>query len=325
MSEAAPTENVSLGPTTLRSSRWLADLALLAIAAIWGAGFFMVKDATSTFPVMSFLAIRFGFGTLALLPFVLRIGRWPTPHEWRWGLIAGFLFFSGYLFQTFSLRLEDSGRTGFITGLYVILVPILALILLRHRLSFRAISGALLAVIGMWLLSNAPGGNFLGDFLACLCALTFAGQILAVEKFPVHSNWLIMAIMQSACVALFSMLFVPIQAVIHTCTGPLCESLRPFGDAIPRSVPLAMVFVAAFLGVVATAGGLLIQVWAQRKIPPSDTAVILAMESPFAALFGWIFLGEIITSIGLLGCGLILIGMLITALVPQEKLRPDVD
>src|SRR5215203_1472609 len=107
-----PTMNETTTPrllATFRNSRWFADVSLLGIAAIWGATFFMVKDATSIFPVMSFLAIRFGLGSLALLPFVLRVHRWPTPHEWRWGLIAGVAFFVGYLFQTFSLRLEDSG------------------------------------------------------------------------------------------------------------------------------------------------------------------------------------------------------------------------
>src|SRR5260221_388279 len=89
-----------------RSPRLLADLALLGIAAIWGATFFMVKEATSIFPVMAFLAIRFLLASLALLPFVLRVHRWPTSHEWRWGLVAGVAFFVGYLTQTFSLRLE---------------------------------------------------------------------------------------------------------------------------------------------------------------------------------------------------------------------------
>src|SRR3954470_9781753 len=88
---------------SIRSTRWIADLALLGIAAIWGATFFMVKDATSTFPVMAFLAIRFSLASLALLPFVLRLRRWPTSHEWRWGLVAGVAFFLGYLSQTFSL------------------------------------------------------------------------------------------------------------------------------------------------------------------------------------------------------------------------------
>src|SRR5215813_13990195 len=142
-----------------RQGRLLADLSLLGIAAVWGATFFMVKDATSAFPVIAFLALRFSLASAALLPFVIRARRWPTRLELFWGLLGGLLFCAGYVFQTFSLRLIDSGRTGFITGLYVILVPVLALVLLRHSLKLRAMVGAVLAVVGLWLLSNAPGGN----------------------------------------------------------------------------------------------------------------------------------------------------------------------
>src|SRR5258708_34471388 len=181
-----------------------ADVALLRVAGIWGATFFMVKDATSPFPVLAFLAIRFVLACAALVPFVIRLGRWPRHAEWQWGLIAGVAFCSGYICQTFSLRLVDSGRTGFITGLYVILVPILALVMLRHRLSWRAIAGAVLAVIGLALLSNAPGGNLSGDALAFLGALSFAAQIIVVERFPPQVDWRIMSVVTEqtgACVS----------------------------------------------------------------------------------------------------------------------------
>src|SRR5262245_6734287 len=110
--------------------RWVADLALLGIAVVWGATFFMIKDVTSVFPVVAFLAIRFTLASAALAPFVLHKGQKPTRVEWRWGVLAGLALCGGYIFQTFSLRLIDSGRTGFITGLYVVMVPILARVLL---------------------------------------------------------------------------------------------------------------------------------------------------------------------------------------------------
>ncbi len=307
-----------------RRMRLLADLSLLGIAAVWGATFFMVKDVTSSFPVLAFLALRFTLASVALLPLALGARRRPTRTEWIWGLAGGGAFCGGYIFQTFSLRLIDSGRTGFITGLYVVMVPILAL-LLRHPLTPRVIVGAALALVGLTLLSYAPGGDLLGDVLAFLCALSFALQIIAVEKFPRGADWRGMSLIQSGFVAIVCGLLLPVQAVVRTCQT--CTALLPFADPLPGSLPLVVVVVAAFTGLVATAMGLAVQVWAQRILPPSDTALIFAMESPFSALFGFLFRGEILTSGGLLGCGLILAGMLTTALngetVPN-RLRPNV-
>jgi drug/metabolite transporter (DMT)-like permease len=299
--------------------RWVADLSLLGIAAVWGVTFPIIKDATSVFPVLAFLVLRFGIGSLALLPFVLRASRWPTRAEWKWGLLAGLMFCLGYIFQTFSLRLVDSGRTGFITGLYVVLVPVLALLLLRHAMTLRVIVGTVLAFVGLTLLSYSPGGNVLGDVLAFLCAVSFALQILAVEKFPKDADWRIVSLMQSGCVAVVCGALLPIQAAVHECQASLCAPLLPFADVLPSSIPINVLVVAAFTGLVATAAGLALQVWAQRLLPPSDAALIFAMESPFSAVFGFLFRGEILTQSGIVGCGLILAGMLTTALNGDEN------
>ncbi|HLY26043.1 MAG TPA: DMT family transporter, partial [Aggregatilineales bacterium] len=280
--------------------RLLADLSLLFIAAVWGATFFMVKDATAQFPVLYFLALRFGLASLALIPLALLLKRRPTGAELRWGILGGVLFCCGYIFQTFALGQIDSGRVGFITGLYVILVPIQALIFLRHRLKLRAIIGASLAVIGLALLSNAPGGNLAGDGLAFLCALSFAAQIIVVERFPRDADWRMMSLIQAACV------------------GGISGGIAIFAEPLPASIPISVLGVAAFTGLLATALGLAIQVWAQRRLPPSDAAIMFAMESPFSALFGFLFLGERLTLGGLLGCGLILVGMLTTALTGED-------
>src|SRR5258708_4226955 len=279
MDDSSPSRTI-----VAKRGRLGADVALFAVAGIWGATFFMVKDATSAFPVLAFLAIRFVLACAALGPFVIRLGRWPRRAEWKWGLIAGVAFCAGYIFQTFSLRLLDSGRTGFITGLYVILVPILALVFLKHPLRLRALIGAALAVIGLALLSNAPGGNWVGDVLALLCALSFAAQIIAVEKFPRDADWRLMALIQSACVAIIS------------------GAMSMFTEALPASIPLSVLGVAAFTGLAATAFGLGVQVWAQRRLPPSDAAIIFSMESQFPTLFSLLFTAELLPLKGLLCC-----------------------
>jgi drug/metabolite transporter (DMT)-like permease len=140
-----------------------AQLLLLVVAAVWGATFFMIKDATKDFSVLAFLALRFLLITVIMLPLIVPLRRLPTLQEWRWGLPAGLFLTFGYVFQTFAMRVIGSGRTGFITGLYVVIVPFLALILLRHRITRRIGIGTALALMrrgqrpsGMYWRSCAP-------------------------------------------------------------------------------------------------------------------------------------------------------------------------
>jgi drug/metabolite transporter (DMT)-like permease len=310
-----------LPATSNQRANWLAAFSLLALAAIWGATFFMVKDATYSFPVLAFLALRFAIASLALLPFVIRPLRTRRlrRRELAAGIGTGLLFCCGYIFQTFALRTVDSGRVGFITGLYVIFVPFLALVLLRYRLAPRVLFGAVLALIGMILLGYAPGGSLLGDMLAVLCALSFAAHILAIEKLPRSADWRVMALLQSVTVTVVSSLLLPILAMIRACDAPICVSLSPFADTLPTQIPEMVLAVAVFTGLLATAAGLGIQVWAQRLLPPSNAALIFAMESPFSALFGVAFRNEVLTPTGFLGCALIFSGTLSASLISGKR------
>jgi len=301
----------------------LAAVALLMLAAIWGATFFMVKDATSGYPVLAFLSVRFAIASGALLPITLRsirqTGHYPTRKEWRLGIGAGVLFCGGYIFQTFALRLIDSGRAGFITGLYVVLVPILALLLLRYRITRNVFFGMILAFLGMALLGYAPGGNLLGDGLAFACALSFAAHIIAVEKMPRTANWRFMALLQSATVMTLSFALLIGLAATRGCDAGLCKALSTVADPIPTSIPPIVWAVAAFTGLLATAAGLAIQVWAQRHLPPSNAALIFALESPFSLVFGVVFRSEVLTLMGVLGCAFIFAGTLVTNLGDSQK------
>jgi drug/metabolite transporter (DMT)-like permease len=115
---------------------------------------------------------------------------------------------------------------------------------------------------------------------------------------------------------------LPLLAAVRTCQSPACTPFAFFADPLPTTLPLMVLAVAAFTGVLATALGLAAQVWAQRILPPSDAALIYAMESPFSALFGWLFRGEVLTPGGLVGCGLIMAGMLSAALGGETKVKP---
>ncbi len=310
-----------------RRERWLADGALLSIAAIWGSTFFMIKDATQTFPVLAFLTLRFVIAALVLLPFVLREiqqrGILPTRREWAWGIGGGILFAAGYIFQTFALRTVDAGRAGFITGLYVIFVPFLGLLVLRQPIERRVLIGSALALIGMVLLGYAPGGTLLGDVLALLCALAYAAHILAIGEMPRSADWRFLALAQALTVAVLCGALLLIMAAVRECHTDICLAFAPFADPLPTGLPLNVLLVAAFTGVLATAFGLMVQVWAQRILPPSDAALIFALEAPFAVFFGVIFLNEVVTLLALAGCALIFSGTLVVTVSGQQALGTD--
>jgi drug/metabolite transporter (DMT)-like permease len=310
-----------------RRERWLADSALLTVAAIWGSTFFMIKDATQSFPVMAFLTLRFVIAALVLLPFVLlairRRGALPTRREWLWGIGAGVLFTGGYVFQTFALRTVDAGRAGFITGLYVIFVPFLGLIVLRQPIERRVLLGGTLAFFGMVFLGYAPGGTLLGDVLALLCALAYAAHILVIGRMPHTADWRFLALAQALTVAVLCGALLPILAAVRTCASEICLAVAPFADPLPSDLPLKVFIVAAFTGIFATAFGLMVQVWAQRILPPSDAALIFALEAPFAVLFGVLFLDEVLTALGLAGCALIFSSTLVVTVGGQQALAAD--
>lgn len=300
--------------TTLLPPRRVAEIALIGVAVIWGSTFFLVKDATATFPVLAFLVLRFTIATLAMLPLTIRAGRWPTGREWQLGSAAGLLLGLSYIMQTFALRVLGAGRTGFLTGLYVVIVPFLALLLMRHPITRRIALGAGLAVIGLALLSGAPGGDLLGDVLALLCGFLYALQILIVEHFPRGSNWRLMTPIQLGVVALLCVGLLPIMALAHDCSAGWCTLLHPFADPLPVALPFVVWGTALFTGLFASSLALSVQVWSQRILPPSEAALIYALESPFSALFGIAFLSETLTLGALFGSGLMLAGMVVSSL-----------
>jgi len=292
-----------------------ADLGLLMVTAIWGATFVMVKDAVASFPVFAFLSLRFWLALLALLPFAavrwLRarstsdgaLGTGGTPAVSRRtlsaGLLIGLALFSGYAFQTFGLRFTTPAKAGFITGLSVVMVPMLSALLIRRPPSRSASLGVLLATAGLALLSLQ--GNLaiaLGDLLVLACAISFALHIVAVGAYSPHMDSLTLVVLQIATVALLS------TAAAVATEWPL--------PPLERNVLIA----AGFTGLAATALAFGVQTVAQRFTTPTHTALIFAMEPVFAGLFSFWFTGEILGPRALLGGGLILAGMLVAEMTP---------
>jgi drug/metabolite transporter (DMT)-like permease len=279
---------------------WPADLLLLFVAAIWGGTFVMVQDAVAVYPVFAFLALRFSLASLVFLPILARrrhaTSQKPSPGRVSRllpGLLIGSMLFAGYAFQTYGLRWTTPAKAGFITGLSVVMVPLGSAFFLRQRPSRAAWGGVGLATVGLALLTlNQDLRVARGDLLVLGCAIAFAVHVLLVGHFAPRLSPLNLAAGQIITVA-----------VLAGGLGLLV------GEGIPR--PTGPVwFAAIFTGLLATALAFGAQTLAQRFTSPTHTALIFATEPAFAALFSFLLIGEQLTPRALLGCGLILAGMI---------------
>ena len=279
-----------------------ADLLLLLVTLIWGSTFVMVKDAVTTYPVFRFLSLRFAFATVALL----LIG-WRRLRTLGWrglgaGILIGLFLFAGYAFQTAGLQHTSASKAGFITGLYVVIVPVLSATVLRKRPSAPAILGVGLAAIGLALLSIEPEITIgRGDLLILMCALAFALHIVTVSAFAPHADPIALTIVQVATVTVIS--------------GVISLSAEP-GWALPSS---STWLAAAFTGVLATAVAFGIQTAMQRFTTPTHTALIFTAEPVFAAVFGYLLAGDILTASHIAGGVLIIVGMLVSEVKWSER------
>lgn len=273
-----------------------ADLALLVVTMVWGATFVMVKEAVAVFPVFAFLALRFALAVLTTAPLLLIGQSNPIKSgELAAGCLVGLFLFAGYSLQTWGLRYTTSARAGFITGLSVVIVPVLSAVVLRRRPERGAIVGVALAVLGLGLLSWQGGlAPSLGDLLILGCAFAFASHIVALGKFAPEMRPLPLTFGQLVAVALLSSL---LAGFLET--------------PLPR-LKGHVLGAAAFTGVLATTFAFGVQTAAQRFTSPTHTALIFAMEPVFAALFGFLLAGETLGLREGIGCLCILAGMVIS-------------
>jgi drug/metabolite transporter (DMT)-like permease len=268
-----------------------ADLLLLLVTIIWGGTFVMVKDAIASYPIFSFLALRFALAALLLLPFAWRRFKGLGWRGVGAGVLIGLLLFAGYAFQTFGLRYTTASKVGLITGLSVVLVPLLSAAVLRRTPGIAASLGVLLATIGLIMLTF--DGNLAvqrGDLLAALCALSFALHIVAVAAFAPKADPIGLTFIQVATVMVVS-------GVTALATEPAVT--LPAGNTW---------FAAIFTGVLATAVAFGLQTSMQRFTTPTHTALIFAAEPVFAALFGVLLAGDVLPARGIVGGVLIILG-----------------
>ena len=284
--------------TAAHSAQVRADLLLLLTALIWGFAFVAQRAGMEHVGPFFFNGVRFALGCLPLLPFVLRTTTTPLAsrlrHALRGGLLAGLFLFTAASLQQVGIVYTTAGKAGFITGLYVILVPILGL-LLQHRSRRSTWTGALVATSGLYLLSvEPPLAIARGDALVLVSAFFWAGHVLVIGSLSRQLDWAMLAFLQFFVCSLLS---------TAVAVGTEHIALQPLVDA---AVPVF------YGGVLSVGVAYTLQVVAQRRAAPGHAAIILSLETVFAALGGWLLLSEDMPLRGLVGCGLMFAGMLIS-------------
>ncbi|MBE0567491.1 MAG: DMT family transporter [Krumholzibacteria bacterium] len=279
-----------------------ANLMLLLAAAIWGFAFVAQRVGMRHLEPLTFNGIRFALGAAVLVPLVLhrrrtRGGGW-SPGLGRAGLVAGVLIFGGATLQQWGLVYTTAGKAGFITGLYVVFTPLLGL-LWGQRTTPGAWIGVVLAAAGLYLLSARGIASIdPGDGLVLLSAVFWAGHVQWVGHAARRIDPLQLALVQ-----------------FLVCAGLSTAGAFAFETVEPAAIVAAAVPIV-YAGALSVGVAYTLQVVAQRHARPAPAAVILSLESVFAAVGGGLLLGEVLGLRGLAGCALMLGGVLVAQLGP---------
>jgi len=281
-------------------------LALTGITAVWGSTFVVVKDAVGRMPVTDFLTWRFGIAAAAMLVLRPRTVAALGPAGRRAGLVLGVALGAGYLLQTLGLQTTSAAVSGFVTGMFVVLTPLGAALLLHTRPGRPALAAVVLATAGLALLSLhglAVGG---GELLTLGCAAAFALHIVGLGRWAATFDAFGLAVVQLLT------------------TTALCAAVAlPGGLVVP---PDAGVWAALVLtALAATALAFLVQTWAQAHLPPTRAAVIMTMEPVFGGVFAVVVGGESLGPRALVGAALVLAAMLLTELGPRHGAEGEVE
>jgi drug/metabolite transporter (DMT)-like permease len=284
------------------SLRRASEVALVAIAAVWGLTFVMVKDAIEELPTMAFLAYRFIPASLIVAVVFRKQLAALSRSGWRAGAVMGVFLAGGYIFQTLGMEQTTASNAGFITGLFVVLTPVLAALIFRERLPRTVWAAAVVAALGLWLLSGAGTDfNTRGDGLVLICSFSLAAHILATSSaVKRHDVGALLAIQ------------LGVVGVVTLAIGAVAGDLEaPHGTTVWSALIVT--------SLIASALGFFVQTFAQQHAPPARTALILAAEPAFAGLFGWLLNDERLSATGWFGAVLIMTAIVAVEIIPRFR------
>ena len=278
----------------------IAPWALLAVAAAWGLSFVVMKDPIEKQSVNSFLFTRFALATIVMVIIKPQVFKLINREMLRKGFTAGILLGTGYLFQTLGLALAGAAITGFVTGLYVVATPLIAWIVLRHKISRYTWGCVVLATVGLALLSLHGWSVGYGEFLVLISAICFGAHIVTLAHWSNGLDTYAMTVVQLATLALL--------------TGVIS-----IGQGYEAPANSTGWLVIVYTAIACTAVAFIVQTWSQAHMPATKVAVILTMEVVFAAFFALVFGGESLTIQALFGGILVVIAMFAIVMENEEK------
>jgi drug/metabolite transporter (DMT)-like permease len=278
-------------------------LALVGVTVVWGITFVQVQDAIAVYPLFAFLAVRFVISSVVLAPFAVgSLLRLPKS-GYLAGVGVGVLLAAAYALQTAGLDRTTVASTGFITGLYVVFTPLLALAFFGTAVPRALWLGIALAVAGLLLLNGVPGGSTLGNALVLANALIQALQITALERYAPRYDPRALTFLQMTTSAVAFVLIALARGDLEV----------PHG----RTVWSALIVTGVFAGAL----GYLVATWVQARTTAARAALVFTLEAPFAALAGVLLADEILGWIGWIGCGVTMAGILVAEPAAASALR----
>lgn len=266
---------------------------LVVVTAVWGVTFVQVKDAVAIYPLFAFLALRFAIASCTLAPPGLRRLRGLGSRGLGAGVLAGSLIGAGYVLQTAGLERTTVSSTGFITGMYVVLTPLLALAVFRVRLGAAAWLGVVLATAGLALLSGVHAGSAAGDLLVLAGAAVYSLQIVLMERFAPRYDAVAFTLVE----------------MLTAFAGLLAVALAAGQLGVPHGWTVWGALLVT--GVFASALAFLAQTWAQRRASATQTALAFSLEPVWTAFFGFTLAGDRLGAVAWLGCIVIMAGIVV--------------
>ena len=290
--------------------KYTGEIALLFNTIIWGGTFALIKNAFTDISPLLFLGLRFSIAALIFFPFVYASLKKTNKQTLIAGSVLGFFYFTGFASQTLGLNLTTATKSGFITGTFVVFIPILQLIIEKRKPKWFNIISVILVLVGLIMLSSKGenvvefikqlGSDFnLGDLLTLLCALLFAFQVVYVDVFTKKYEYLPMVFVQLLITGIGGFILSFIFSI---------STLETVKFTFNTTVVTAVLYTAIFASIIAT----VIQLKFQKFVSPTKAGIIFSIEPIFAAVFAYFLLSEKISNFGLIGCVLIFIGLIVS-------------
>ena len=273
----------------------LATLLLLTVTMIWGSTFFLIRDLVAYVPPADFLGVRFAIAAAAMFLLFRRQTLALTRRELRIGVVLGLLYGVAQLLQTMGLQHTDASVSGFVTGTYVVLTPILGAVLLRDRIPRQTWAAVALATAGLALISLRGASVGVGELLTLACAVVYALHIIGLGRWSTPQAALGLATVQVSVIAVVCLVGALPGGIVLPATGGQWANLL-------------------YMALVAGALALWAQTWGQAHLTATRAAIVMTMEPVFAAGFAVVLGGESLTGRMLVGGAFVLAAMYVVEL-----------